>query len=249
MKKLFVILIVSIFSFSGFAQEEIKLEEKSGLDKIGKEKSDKKFGPNKTHYIHSHLNVGFMLPPAEGDGADILYGKSHIFTYGVRYKLKVVDFFAIGAGLNYTYQAWHMDQSASKLVPDDIIYDKEMIKSNNLGGDVFMRFNIGERNDKVGNYIDLGAYGEWAYGTSRETTINATDPSAPLGSEYSTATNFHLNYLEKANYGLQARVGYGKFVLFGKYRMSDIFTEEFKTAISTTDLPRLIVGIEMGMHK
>ena len=142
-----------------------------------------------------------------------------------------------------------MDQVASKLVPDNSIYDKEKIMSNNLGGDIFMRFNIGKRTTKVGNYIDLGGYGDWAYRTSREVTVDAVDPNDPIGSEYSTSTNFRLNYLEKINYGLQARIGYGKFVLFGKYRLSDMFTDEFKTAVSPTDLPRLIMGIEIGLHK
>ncbi|MCF6366003.1 MAG: PorT family protein [Bacteroidales bacterium] len=240
MKKAIFILIVCIYSFSGIAQE---------TKDDNKNKSEKKFGANNTHYVHSYLNIGFMMPLTEGEGADILYGKSHTFTYGARYKFKIADFFALGTGINYTYKVWHLSQVDTKVVPGDMMYDKEKIRTNNLGGDVFIRFNIGKRDNTIGNYIDLGAYGEYAYAISREVTINANDPNNPLGSEYITVTYFHLNYLEKLNYGLQARLGYGKFVLFGKYRMSNLFTDNFKTAISTSEFPRLIIGLEMGMHK
>jgi len=240
MKKTLIILLISIISFSGIAQ----IKEDTTINK-----SEKKFGPNKTHYVHSYINLGFMMPLTEGEGADILYGKSHTFTYGARYKFKIADFFALGAGLNYTYKVWHLNQIESKLVPDNTLYDKERIMTNNLAGDVFMRFNIGKRNNTIGNYIDLGGYGEYAYSRSREVTINADNPNNPLGAEYSTLTNYYLNYLEKLNYGLHARFGYGKFVLFGKYRLSNLFTDDFKTARSTSEFPRLIIGLEMGLHK
>lgn len=237
MKKILTILLALIISFASFSQDEENT------------KSVKKFGPNGTNFLHSHFSLGFMLPPSEGDGADILYGKSHTFTYGIRYKLRLADFFALGAGINYTYQAWHMDQNDTKVIPDTILKDKEKILTNNLGGDVYLRFNIGKRKNTVGNYIDLGAYGEWAYGSSWKVTNDQEDPNDPLGFEYTTGTAYKLNFIEKINYGLQARIGYGKFVLFGKYRMSDIFTREFKDAVSDSEYPRLIIGLELGLHK
>jgi hypothetical protein len=122
--------------------------------------------------------------------------------------------------------------------------------TNNLGGDVFLRFNIGKRKNTVGNYIDLGAYGEWVYGSSWK-MINeyAGTVGSPLEFKRGVFTAENLEFLESINYGLQARIGYGKFVLFGKYRMSDMFTQNFKDNISGTDLPRLIVGLELGLHK
>jgi len=236
MKNLFILLLALMFALPGFSQEEGEKEDK--------------FGANKTHFVHSYLSLGFMTPPAEGEGADILYGKSHSITYGVRYKFKLADFFALGAGINYTYNVWHLDQNDTKTIPTPITYDKEKILSNNLGGDAFLRFNIGKRNNTVGNYIDLGGYGEWAFGTRSKVTTNFDDPNVVNSAEYATATLINLNYTEKINYGLSARIGYGKFVLFGKYRMSDVFTENFKASIdSETELPRLIIGLEIGFHK
>ena len=61
-----MIMLALVVSIAAFSQED-------------DEKTDK-FGANKTHFVHSYFSLGFMTPPVEGEGADILYGKSHIFT-------------------------------------------------------------------------------------------------------------------------------------------------------------------------
>jgi len=235
MKQFIIVLSILFVGFSAFAQD----------DDIGG-----KFGANKTHFVHSHLSLGFMMPLPEGEGMDLLYGKSHSITYGVRYKLRIADFFALGAGLNYTYNVWHIDQNDSKSIPSNILFDKEKIYSNNLGGDAYIRFNVGKRTNTIGNFIDLGGYGEWAYGRLWKTTINNDDTENPLFSEFTTTTSHKLDWLEKINYGLSARIGYGKFVIFGKYRLSDVFTKDFKEDLATdVEFPRLIIGFEIGFHK
>lgn len=235
MKKIFTIMLALLISFAAFSQED--------------EEGGDKFGANKTHFVHSYLSLGFMTPPVEGEGADILYGKSHIFTYGVRYKLKLADFFALGAGLNYTYQVWHMDQVDTKIIPTNVLYDKEKIMSNNLGGDAFLRINIGKRSNKIGNYIDLGVYGEWAFSTKKKITNYFENPDVVTSSEYATAVYMNLNYMQKINSGLETRIAYGRYVLFGKYRMTDLFTQDFKNIVGSTELPRLVIGLEIGFHK
>lgn len=236
MKHLIVLVAAVLFVFTGFAQEDDDVD---------------KFGANQLHFVHSHLSLGFMTPPTEGEGADLLYGKSHSITYGVRYKLQFVDFFALGAGLNYTYNVWHFKQEDNKIIPSNIQHDKEKLFSNNLGGDVFLRFNISQRTNRIGTFIDLGGFGEWAYGRSWK-VMNEYDGDSddPLAYDYGTSTLHKVNFMEKINYGLSTRIGYGKFVLFGKYRLSDIFTQEYKDGLNTeTDLPRLLIGFEVGFHK
>ncbi|MCD4792396.1 MAG: hypothetical protein K8R54_04120 [Bacteroidales bacterium] len=233
MKKIITIMFALLISFAAFSQKD----------------GEKKFGADKTHFVHPYLSLGFMTPPTEGEGADILYGKSHIITYGVRYKLKLADFFALGAGINYTYQAWHMDQVDTKIIPTPVLYDKEKILSNNLGGDIFLRINIGKRTNTIGNYIDLGGYGEWAYNTKRKITNYFENPDIITSSQYGIGSYIHLNYMKEFNYGLETRIAYGRYVIFGKYRMSDLFTQDFKDVAGSTELPRLVVGIEVGFHK
>jgi len=237
LKHLLLIFIISFISISSFSQE------------TGMNKADDNFGPNKTHFAHSFVNFGFMSPPKEGEGADIIYGKSHSFTYGIKYKYKIANAFSIGLGVYYNYQTWHLKQDSSKVIPNNILYDKEKITSNNVGGEFFLRFNVGKRNNTIGNYIDLAPYGVWTYNTSRKITVNSNNPIDPLGEEYNTTTNVNLNYLENFNYGMQLRIGLDRIAITGKYRLSNIFASYFKTAISHTELPRLIIGLEIGLHE
>jgi len=235
MKVLSLIFIISFTSFYGLAQENISITEDN-------------FGPNKTNFVHSYINFGFMSPPNSGDGAEIIYGKSHSFIYGIKYKYKILNAISIGLGINYNYQTWHLKQDISKIIPSNILYNKEKICSNNVGGEFFMRINIGERTNTIGNYIDIAPYGEWGFNNSHKITNNS-DNNTPLGEEYNTITNINLNYIENFNYGLQLKIGLGRIALTGKYRLSNMFTENFKILVSSTELPRLIIGIEIGLHE
>ncbi len=234
-----LILFIGNFSFA---------QTKDTVSINKKHKKEILFGANKTHYVHAYFNFMFATPPDEGNDADIFYGKSHSVSYGVRYRFKIADFFAIGAGLNYTYYAWHFKQTDTKRIPTSVIYDKEKLKINTLGADVFLRFNFGKRNNTVGNYLDLGGYGDWDFYDSREFT-NYVNLTSPDGYSTNTGINSKLNYLNKINYGAEIRAGYGKVVLFTKYRLSNLFTNEYKNTVSSTELPRLTIGIEIGFHK
>jgi hypothetical protein len=237
---LFLLAFLSITSI-GFSQEvEEEFEEEDSVTN---------FGPNKLHYVHPYVGVGFAVSPSEGEGGDVLYGKSHSITAGLRYKLRIVDMFAIGVDLNYTYYAWHLKQVDSKRIPSAALYDKEKFLTDNLGGAFFLRFNIGKRINTIGNYVDLGAYGEWMYDNSYKAYWEYNVASDPTGFESYIATQKNLVYLENLNYGLLARAAYGKYALSVKYRMSDIFGNDFKALVSEAEFPRWMVGIEIGLHK
>jgi hypothetical protein len=211
--------------------------------------STSNFGVNSRHYVHGYINTGFMLSPSEGEGGDIIYGKSHSITPGIRYKLKLNNVFAVGASLNYTYNIWHIKQTDQKVIPNDVLYDKQKLLNHNIGADAFLRFNIGKRGNTIGNFIDIGAYGEWAYRSSHKYYVNVDMTGDPRAFDYYVTIQKHLSFINKLNYGLTARLGYGRIIVFGRYRMTDMFTQNFKDAISSTELPRLIIGIELGLHK
>jgi len=231
MKKLIFFLLISTISIFSFSQE-----------------TKSTFGTNNTYFIHSYVGFGFMSPPKYGEGADIIYGKSNSFIYGIKYKLKVSNVISFGIGINYNYQAWKLKQTNNKKIPVNTLYDKEKIIINNIGGEFFIRFNVGKRDSSIGNYIDISPYGEWAYRSARETKLNSSNGTV-LGEDYNVTTNVNLNYIEKINYGLQLKFALGRIALVGKYRLSDLFTEDFKSSISKTELPRLIIGIELGLHE
>jgi len=236
MKKYYIILFFFINSIYTFSQENVKSNTSN-------------FGQNKKHFAYSFVNFGFITPPSEGNGADIIYGQSHIFTYGIKYKYKINDIFSIGAGINYNSQIWYLQQNSSKIIPNNIIYVKEKIQLNNIGAETFLRFNIGKRNNSIGNYIDISPYGEWSYKTKHETVTNSTNSNIILGEEYNVITNVNLNYIEIFNYGIKLSVGFGRVSIFSKYRISNIFIPEFKTLINNTELNRFVLGFEIGLHE
>jgi hypothetical protein len=240
MKKLLTLLFISFFFISfSLAQE----------DDIVEEESVSIFGPNNTHFMHPYIHLGFMSSPTEGEGGDINYGKSHDFTVGLKYKLRFTDVFAIGAALNYTYYVWNIKQVDTKLIPNSNIYNKQKILTNNLGFDLFFRLNVDKRGNTVGNFIDLGAYGEWAYNNAEKYYMEYDEASDPTAFDSYVGIRKNLVFIEDLNYGVFAKFGYGKYVLFGKYRLSDMFTPEYKAAVADTELPRLLVGVELGLHK
>jgi hypothetical protein len=216
------------------------------LKAITKQKKKAEFGPNKTHYVHGYFNFLFATPPKEGNDADIFYGKTHSFSLGVRYRFKVANFFALGTGLNYTYYAWHFKQTDIKKIPVATLYDKEKLKINTVGGEAFLRFILTKgKTAQMGNYIDLGGFIDWDYYDSRQFSnfVNLTDPN---GYATNTGVQSKLNYLNKINCGAELRIGHKKITVFARYRLSDMFTPDYKTTVSSTELPRLMAGFEIG---
>jgi len=248
MKNVSLLLFLIFATSLSFAQTDT-LKVKTDTGNVKKDRKKVEFGPGKTHYAYAYFNFMFATPPEEGTDADIFYGKSHSISYGVRYRLKLAKFFAVGAGVNYTYYAWHFKQNDNKKIPTSIIYDKEKLKINALETDVFFRFNFGKnKKSPVGNYIDIGGYGDRNFSTKRQFTNYINDGNTTGYSDY-TGINTGLNYMNDINYGAEFRAGYGSMLLFAKYRLSDMFTPEFKNEISSTELPRLMIGFEIGFHK
>ena len=61
-------------------------------------------------------------------------------------------------------------------------------------------------------------------------------------------SKFWTYYFEEINYGATIRFGFDKFSIFGKYRLSDMFTQEFKRDITTSELPRLEIGLQYSIY-
>ena len=66
----------------------------------------------------------------------------------------------------------------------------------------------------------------------------------PNGNIVSTTVT-RLNYLNDGNYGAYAQFGINRYVVYAKYRLSDMFNN----SVQYSELPRLIVGFQIGLHK
>lgn len=195
------------------------------------------FGPNRTNYIHSFISYG--LPIAEiKEGADISIGRSSNFNFGFRYKLRASNFYAIGAELFYEFNEFSIKQNDEKFLLDTTINDKERMRFNNLGLGFYNRFNFGRRGDAIGNFIDLGVFGEWVFDLT-----HVTKNELPDGSKVKVKTR-KLGIEEPLAYGVLVRIGFNRFVLFGNYRLSNFFKEKY----GYPELPHANAGIQIGFH-
>jgi hypothetical protein len=232
MKKLFFILLLigsSVFTLN--AQEYVVTEDNAIDSTIEKR------GPNRKHYRHSYMNFGFSLDAGE-PGARVQRPRLDQFVFGVRYKRRLAEHFAIGYDINYTVNDYRLVQEDGKLLPDTFQNKRERMIFNIFEGGLYIRLNAGKRGNQLGKYLDLGAYGSATVAHTHFTVNKLSD-----GSTVRVRRN-GLDYFQRFNYGLNARLGMNKLVLFGKYRLSDLFYADK----NLPELPRIIAGVEFVLN-
>ncbi len=158
-RKVIILLIASMF-FSEYAVSQTVILH----EKISDYDFDvPKRGPNFRHFTHLCIGYEFYIPESKKNEVPIIAGMSTAFSVGVRYKYKISNFFAIGAGLNYTNDIFTIKQDNNKIFPNTVTHKREKLRLNNLCSNAFMRFNFGKRGNIVGRFIDLGAYFSWIF--------------------------------------------------------------------------------------
>jgi len=234
MKKHLLIFLLFIISIVGFSQT-VLFERKVTDTTLGTH------GENLRNYSHFYIGFGFIAGQPDSAGSNILMGKSSNFVFGYRYKLKICKFYAIGYDLAFNTYAFGLKQEKEKSLPDTILHGKESFSYSTLGLSPYMRFNYGRRGNRIGNFIDLGAYGDWKF-SARTFTRDKLDNGNIV-----KVTTRKLKYLNPFNYGALARIGFGRYVIYGYYRLSDIF--KTSDTYKFSELPRITVGVQIGMHK
>jgi hypothetical protein len=239
-KYLLIIIFASVFSVS--KSQTVVLEQNVKADTIGS-----KFGQNQKHFRHFYIEFGMISPPEE-KGAEINYGKSGFYKIGMKYKLKVCNFYAIGFDVSFTNQNFSLVQNfVTKQIPNSIIHDKENIIVNNLGTEFYNRFNFGKRGNIIGKYIDLGVFANFSFDKKHKTF----DKSNVVNSSYSNkqkVVNSGIIYVQDFQYGANARIGINRFALNASYRLSDIFKSKSDgISFNYPELPRLNIGLQIGL--
>lgn len=203
-----------------------------------------KKGPNQKSFLHGFLGYGLILGGSEGAGGAINYGRSGGWHFGIRKKRKLSNFYSIGYELFYAVNTFSIKQDSSKLFPNSSLHQREHFRTNELGLSLYNRFNFGKRGNRIGNFLDIGVYGTWVAGASHTfydkfAIVNSANASN------TTVTNRGLIYVSDFNYGVQARLGFNRIVFFGNYRLSQLFNGKIA---AYPELPRLITGIQIGLH-
>ena len=224
MKKYLLVFVV-FMSFGLFAQT-VLMEEK--VDSVYQKTS---FGVNGKHFVHMYWSFGFVFGPEQVTK----FGNTNLFGMGVRYKYRLTNHLATGLELetrflNINYPT-HGNIKKDKYVIGDFKYAW------------YFRTNLGMRGNVMGKFIDVGLYGSNNFFTSTYIKVEEDFDDH----EVAVYSKEKLKYLESFNYGLLVRVGWGQFVLFSEYRLSDIFKPN--VADLYRDIPRWTVGLQIGLHR
>jgi hypothetical protein len=231
MKNIFTIILLTL-SIGAFSQD-ILLQQNVKADSVRPT-----YGPNLKNFFHGYIGIGFPFSTSQESGYTKPVASAN-FDFGVRYKRRFTNYLAMGMDLGISSVSYRIKQNDSKTVPDITINDKEKILVNALGSSAWLRINVGRRGNYVGNYLDLGAYGDWNFQKKHKTTNTNSD------NEKVKISTSKLKYVEDFSYGFLTRVGIGRYALTARYRMSDIFISSY----DIPELPRLIVGFEVGLFR
>lgn len=234
MKRIYVLVIVACFISLHLNAQEVLLHEDVTTDTI-----KPIFGPNYRHFLHSFFGYGVILGGTEGGGTAIRYGSSTDINLGVRYKYKVNKFFSLGAEAYYRAAIYSIRQDTLKIFPDTVMNNRERLTFHNISFGSYLRFNLEKkRGNRVGNFIDLGGYGEWTFRLNQFTRNKLPDGRLIR----SNITG--LDYYKTFNYGVQARLGFNRWIIFSSWRFSDYFYP----SKNLPELPRLTLGLQLGFY-
>lgn len=229
------ILILLFFCISGvlYAQEVLMHED------VEQDTISSKFGKNRLNYIHTYMGIGWPFGNSEGAGGDVKLIQSINLEYGIRYKLRVCNHYAMGLNMAYSRYAYRLEQDKGKILPDTILHSKERVAFNNFQLGYYNRINFGKRGDYIGNFIDIGAYGEYTPTFKHFFKDKKSDGTITRTSISRTA------YHNDINYGVFLNIGFNKITFTFKYRLSDMFVPSY----NYPEMPRLTAGLQWGLHK
>jgi len=240
----YILLFLFIGTLSIANSQTVRLHEDVNALDIEKPKH----GENMANFDHWYVDYGFFAMPSDGEGADLRYLFSHTFSFGYRYKRKLNNYFAVGTSASYMLIIYDLEQKVGKKIPDEVLHKKEKFNMNTVYGDIYFRINFGKRGNIIGKYIDFGAYGDWAFNV-KNLIVDKVENTGNANSYNEVKTvRRNLNYYNPISYGTIVRIGINRYSVFGMYRISDFFSTDFKTSISKTELSRLSVGLQIGLH-
>ncbi|MFH0893874.1 MAG: hypothetical protein V2A54_05515 [Bacteroidota bacterium] len=219
--------------------QQILLEENVKFDK-----DRPTHGQNLKNFAQFYTGPLMMIPQLDQNTKGYLFSMG--FHLGYRYKRRLNNTIAMGYDFSYTRCDYGIAQDTPKVSNNSVKFIEEQIKLNTLGTGVFMRINFGRRGNIIGKYIDLTGFANWNFSKvyyAKEKLI--TD-------QIQKRWYPNQKCVEPFQYGLGVRFGVNRYEISCQYRVSDII----KTKNTNSDpiwlnaeLPRIMIGIEIGIYK
>ena len=224
MKKITLIFLLHLFALSAFSQTYLIEED------VNKDTIIPKVGFKRKYDLAMYIGIGTMAGSSVNNPpSDIYFGNSWQFREGVWFRRKINNFYAIGAYIEYARESYRMKQPFA-FDSADIQYTKWTKQvNNNISAGIFNRINL--KSSRF--FIDLGAY----YSVDVLPRILTKVKPKNAGYELKKITYNKPDIMNRLNYGLDCKVTYGSFALYGKYRLSGLYKNE------NYDLPKIIIGV------
>ncbi len=208
MKKLFVLILLYIFTSNLYCQTSGKMFKKMPVDTfvvdiftdIWRNKPD----GFKNKLINPGVNIYAM--------GHIPFGKSKFkLTYG------------LGISIENLYPKLLLKKDSNNVsyfshVPDNISYKKSKLNLVYADIPIELHFNSGKDGEPGFNFTIGAKIGMLLDAHTKYKGTNMTTSSGQVKTKERPVSN-----LEKIRYGITARVGYGKFYLFGFYSITPLF--------------------------
>ncbi len=194
--------------------------------------------PNCKKFGHIYSTIAWS-PALFSNETDVKILSSSCYGLGYRRFYRINQFLSTGYNIALLGNGYNIKQKENKNIHDTVLHDKETYYVNYAGAEWFFRINFDKRRGMyVGHFLDLGFYSGYHYTRQRFIQDN-TDQGVKVKIWYK-----NVNYLENYQYGLCARVGFNRYVLMARYRMTDIINPQ----TDFNQLPRMTFGLEIGLH-
>jgi len=233
------ILHLLFFTFSTtFAQEIV-------LDNHPDEMYRDAEGPESKNYFHSYIAFGVIPDINESAGARINPLFSNEYVLGLRYKRRLLSFYQAGLDLSARFIQYRIEDE--DLEPDESNpfsahwdSDKQNLRTNSLGLEIYNRLRAGKGN-KPGVFMDFGIRGDWHYVNKQVIRNTYTTDENPSGKVKTVQRK--LAYMKRTSASLTGRIGIDKYILYGSYRLTGLFTDNY----SIPGLPEFTFGFQYAL--
>lgn len=200
--------------------------------KPGQEKYSK-FGANNCFYIEPFIRKGSVF----GDKSDN-YDMSSAgnFTFGIRYKQKIVNAFSLGLNFSYSKSKVHLNDFSDFVNNNrvSLISYKENFELKAFTGEFYGRIRfVAAGQSGLGLHLDVGAYADCVFSTNFRLKYKTIDTKVKSLEKYSINDNLQ--------YGLAAKFGYGMFSVYYKYALSELSVKNQYV------LPNMEAGVEISI--
>jgi hypothetical protein len=200
-------------------------------------------GENRGSWNGMLFQVGFPVGYGESDSLRIKYGDSYFLSYGAVMKGKLNGAMSFISDSRFTWHSYKIRQSGIKQFVDSGIYKRERLNMAAFELGLGLRFNFDvNRGQHLGWYLDILGFGGFRF-VRRRTAVDEY-----LQNDVNTKfriTDRNVKYVNRWEWGAEARFGFGYTQVFGRFRLNQLFRQSGLSDF--TELTPCTVGLSLTL--